>query len=316
MKRIFLDISGAKGLGDSLCATPIIRKLCEAYNQKISLITNYPELFKRNLLIDKCYYPNSLDVKHIRDNHIYHNSFYNIGVKNEFGVEFKSNISDIRQFHAMMLGFQLLDNELSLDYIPDPFEEIPNLPKKYVLIHPAQNWPSRTWSQDKWQTLVETLNKMDIPVVITGKHTSETGFFHIEKNIFNLTPELGLNLTNLTLLSQTWHLIEKSNCFVTMDSGLLHLAGTTDANIIQLGSSINNKFRAPYRNNSQDYKYQYISGSCDLFCASDMSYGVKEWGTIDGVPPLIGCLEHKPEFECHPTTFDVLTSIIKIYNEN
>jgi len=96
-----------------------------------------------------------------------------------------------------------------------------------------------------------------------------------------------------------------------MDSGLLHLAGTTDTNIIQLGSSINNKLRAPYRNGSQDYKYKYISGPCGIFCASDIKYGVKEWGTIQGVPPLINCLENKKTFECHPNPLDVYDYIIE-----
>mgnify|MGYP002478001057 CR=1 FL=1 len=33
---------------------------------------------------------------------------------------------------------------------------------------------------------------------------------------------------NKTTLDETWNLIEYSLCFITMDSGLLHLAGTTD----------------------------------------------------------------------------------------
>ena len=42
---------------------------------------------------------------------------------------------------------------------------------------------------------------------------------------------------------------------------------------------------------------------------SDMKYGVKEWGSINGVPPLINCLEKKPTFECHPSTEQVLNKI-------
>jgi hypothetical protein len=38
-----------------------------------------------------------------------------------------------------------------------------------------------------------------------------------------------------------------------------------------------------------------------------MKYGVKEWGTIQGVPPLIGCLENKATFECHPAVDHVLS---------
>jgi hypothetical protein len=43
-----------------------------------------------------------------------------------------------------------------------------------------------------------------------------------------------------------------------------------------------------------------------------MKYGVKEWGDIQGVPPLIGCLENKKTFECHPSVNQILEIITKI----
>jgi ADP-heptose:LPS heptosyltransferase len=119
---------------------------------------------------------------------------------------------------------------------------------------------------------------------------------------------------NKTSLSQAWHLIDKSLCFVTMDSGLLHLAGTTDAEIIMLGSAIKPEFRKPYRQGSQNYKISYILGRCDLHCCSDMKYSVKEWDNIQGVPPLINCLENKKTFECHPNVDSVVTLIENIKN--
>jgi hypothetical protein len=114
---------------------------------------------------------------------------------------------------------------------------------------------------------------------------------------------------NKTSISDCWHIISKSSAFVTMDSGLLHLAGTTDANILHLGSSIKPEFRIPYRNGSQSYKYHYILGSCNLFCCSNMSYGIKEWGNIQGVAPLIKCLENKETYECHPNVDNVFNVI-------
>ena len=164
----------------------------------------------------------------------------------------------------------LSPNEMEYDYIPDEFEEIYDLPDKYVLIHPVQTWPSRTWSAKKWMEITKKLNEKGIAVVSIGKDSSETGFFNIDKPTFNFEIENGLNLMNQTTISQAWHLINRSMCFITMDSGLLHLAGSTDANIIMLGSSIKPEFRLPYRNNSQTYKQFYISGGCGLNCASDM----------------------------------------------
>ena len=141
-----------------------------------------------------------------------------------------------------------------------------------------------------------------------GKDASELGGSNVDKPVFDFEIENGLNLVNKTSLDETWHLIQNSICFVTMDSGLLHLAGTTDTEIIQLGSSINPEFRSPYRNGSQEYKYHYVRGGCGLNCASDVRYGVREWNSIHGIPSLVDCLEHKPTFECHP-------SVIQVYNK-
>jgi ADP-heptose:LPS heptosyltransferase len=316
MKQIFLDLSEAKAIGDTLCSTPVIKKLYNSYNSKIFVISEHIELFKNNPYVHKCYKPNSLNLDFIKNNTIYHNSFTGIGKKNERGVEYKHSTIDIRQFHAISLGFMLSNDEMECDFIPDEFEPIPNLPEKYVLIHPVQNWPSRTWSADKWCELTEMLNKQGISVVSIGKDSSETGFFNVNKPIFNFHIEHGLNLMNKTSLSQAWHLIEKSMGFITMDSGLLHLAGTTDANIIYLGSSIKPEFRMPYRQGNQTYKSFYIAGTCSLTCASNMKHGVKEWGNIQGVPPLIGCLENKPTFECHPSVLQVFDKIIEINYES
>lgn len=311
-KQVFLDLTNCKGLGDALCATPTIRKIYNSYNTKVNVTSHYPELFKNNPYVNKNYPNNALDIEFIKQNHTVHNSFYGIGKTNENGVEYKHNNIDIRQFHAIMLGFMLGKDEMECDYVADEFQEIEELPEKFVLIHPVQNWPSRTWSVHNWKKLTDMLNEKNISVVSVGKDSSETGFFSVDKPTFNFVIEKGLNLMNKTSISQVWHLINKSICFVTMDSGLLHLAGTTDTDIIHLGSSIKPEFRIPYRNNSQTYKHHYVSGGCDLCCASDMKYGVKEWGSIMGVPPLIGCLENKKEFECHPSVDKVFDKIISL----
>ena len=84
MKKIFLDLSEAKGLGDTLSATPVIRKLKESYGSKIYVITNYPELFHNNRNVEKAYYVNAINIENVKSTQIYHSSFNNIGKKNEF----------------------------------------------------------------------------------------------------------------------------------------------------------------------------------------------------------------------------------------
>lgn len=317
MKEICLDLRECRGLGDTICATPILRKLYNSYNKKIAVITVHPEIFYRNKYVSELYHPDTIyNQKYIDDTYEVLNSFHLPNRTDCRGITQKHNAVDIRQFHAISLGFMLSSDEMEMDYTPQEFIPIDGLPEKYVLIHPVQTWKSRTWDSEKWMLLTEKLNNDGISVVSIGQDSSEIGNFNVQKPVFNFEIPLGLNLLNKTTLSQTWWLIKKSQCFITMDSGLLHLAGTTDVNIIQLGSSIKSEFRAPYRNGSQNHKYDYVCGDCKLACASDIKYGVKEWNSIQGVPPLVGCLEHKETFECHPSVGEVYNKTLKILTEN
>lgn len=309
MKKLCIDISEARAIGDTLCVSPVLRKLYFAYGRKISIVTHHPLIFKNSPYVDYVYNPDDFQP----DSEFEVFRTFDVGYGDN-GVCNKHNAIDIRQFHAINLGFMLNPDEMGLEFHPDEFENIHDLPEKYVLIHPVQNWESRTWGRDKWILLTQALNKSGISVVSVGRDSSEIGGSDVQKPTFNFDIDLGINLQNKTTLSQTWWLIEKSSCFVTMDSGLLHLAGTTDSNIVQLGSSINNDFRAPYRNGSQKYKYHYVSGKCQLKCASDIKYGVYEWNTIQGIPSLVGCLERKEKFECHPDVMSVYKKIMEICN--
>jgi ADP-heptose:LPS heptosyltransferase len=252
MKKVCLDVLGCRALGDTLSVTPTLRKLYNTHGQKISVMTHHPYLFSNNPYVDVVYNELTIQItEEQKEDYEIFNSF-NISYHPN-GVCYKHNVMDIRQFHAINLGFMLTKDEMELDYIPDPYEPIEDLPEKYVLIHPVQNWNSRTWDAKKWQLLTKLLNERGIAVVSVGKDSSELGGSNVDKPVFNFPIVLGMNLMNQTTLSQTWHLINKSMCFITMDSGLLHLAGTTDAHIIQLGSSINPEFRSPFRKGSQEY---------------------------------------------------------------
>jgi ADP-heptose:LPS heptosyltransferase len=308
MKNVCLDISGCMALGDTLCATPTLRKLYNSYGKKISVITHQPDLFYNNPYVSEVF-DNSKNRDELSDYEVF--SSFDVSYKDN-GVCNKHNTMDIRQFHAINLGFMLTKDEMRLDFFSKDDVILPDLPKKYVLIHPVQNWESRTWPAKNWQILTQLLNEKGIHVISIGKDSSELGGSNVDKPVFNFPIKLGYNLMNQTSIDQTWHLMNNSSCFVTMDSGLLHLAGTTDCEIIQLGSSINPEFRSPYRNGSQEYKYHYVLGGCGLHCASNMKYGVREWGSIQGIPSLVGCLERKQNFECHPSVLQVYLKVLEV----
>lgn len=312
MKPICLDLSECNGLGDLICSTPTIKKIHDSYGQKVIVVSQKPELFKTNPYVEKSYKNTSIDWDYFRSNYTMHSSFYNVGKKNERGIEYKHNVCDIRQYHAIHLGFMLGKDEMECFYRPIEPSRF-NFPfQKYVLIHPVTTWGNRTWSAINWMRLTQYLNEKGVAVVSIGKDSSETGFFNVDKPVFNFHIDYGMNLMNNTSISDCWHLISSCSAFITMDSGLLHLAGTTDANIIVLGSSIKPEYRLPYRQGSQSHKCEYVLGSCNSFCCSNMSYGIKEWGDIQGVAPLIGCLEKRENYDCHPTVEQVIDKLEKM----
>lgn len=305
MEKCFVVHSSS--LGDTICSTPTLKKLSKIYGEKFHVATHVSEVFLNNPYVEKIINPDSID----KENYEIFETFRGAGKKDKSGIEKKHNTIDIRQFHAMDLGFSLLPEEMECEFYPDIHEDL-QLPSDYICIHPTQTWESRTWAEEKWQELVDELIRMGVCVVLVGKDSQEFGFWDIKKPTFNIEGGAKvINLLNKTNLSSTWNVIDNASCFITMDSGLLHLAGTTDTHIIQLGSSINYKLRAPYRKGFQGYKYDYVGGTCDIFCGSDMKYGIKEWGTIHGVPPIIKCLEDKPTYECHPSVDQVIDRLSK-----
>lgn len=311
MSNKILILVGSQSIGDTLCSIPTIKHISKIYNKAIHVFTYQPDIFKN---IPYVILSDNYDVE---DGDTLIETFR--------PDKFVHTRTDIRQIHALSAGFQLLPDEMEIDFYPDKYKPIENLPKNYIIIHPSKTWPSRSWEKERWQELIDNLEKLNIPIVLIGKDSSEVGTYHIKKPIYDLKIKNGLNLINKLNLHQTWHVINKSEITVTMDSGILHLAGTTDTHIIQLGSSINPILRAPYRKGFQNYKYSYIIGECKLFCASDMKYNIGHNGTHNKMSPVSFCLE-RPEtigqdvepdpniYKCHPTTEQVLTKIKEVYN--
>tara|TARA_R100001129_G_scaffold67942_1_gene46284 strand:+ start:323 stop:2143 length:1821 start_codon:yes stop_codon:yes gene_type:complete len=312
-----LLVIGSDSIGDVLCATPTIRKLYNTYGHKLDVATFRPNVLKNNPYIENII---NRTITNFNEEEYFHTHEISSWCKflpqeatlKSKEVVLKHNVFDIRRYCSVALGFDLISDEMSCDFYPDAYEEIVPF-DEYVCIHPSETWQSRTWDKSKWQALLEGLLNLGKNLVILGKteDKKEAGQWGGSKPIYSLSIPEGysdqvLDLTNKADLSQTWHILNAASCVITMDTGILHLAGTTDVEIVQLGSSIDYKFRAPYRNGKQDYKYKYIGGSCDIFCASSLKHALKEHGQIQSIPPLWKCLEDKESFECHPSVDQVL----------
>jgi hypothetical protein len=268
----------------------------DVYQRPISVATYRPEVYKNLPYIDKVY--------HIHDQVDEHHIIRTFNTDKIKKFELLHEKVDIRQFHSLCGGFMLLPDQLHCDFIADPYEEIADLPERYVVLHTAKTWNSRTWPQEKWEELAAELRKAGVVVVSVGKTNNSAP--DVRKPVFDV--DVDLDLTDKLSLSQCWHVLDRARIVVTMDSGILHLAGTTDTHIIQLGSSIHPYYRAPYRNGTQQHKYTYIKGDCNLFCASSLAYTLRK-----DVPVKISeCAEGYETFECHPPVQKVLKKVLKL----
>ena len=299
------------GLGDTICATPTIRKVSEAYDTPISVYSKHPEVFKNLPYVESSlYYDDIHENQELKDSYDY---YYQTEIAlthfNDQDVKFKHSHMDIRQIHANFIGFTLLKKDSHCDFVADEYQPIDNLPEKYIVIHATESWPSKDWGFENWNSLC---NQLDYPIVMVGKESSEVGSFNVQKPTYDLRPRRGLDLRNKTNVHQLWHVLDKAQLVITNDSSVMHLSGTTDTEILVLGSSQRPEIRFPYRNGSQEYKIRMVLGTCDLFCASDLKYNVREHGTLNIVGPVVNCLENKETFECHPSVDSVIKEVENI----
>mgnify|MGYP003327214458 FL=1 len=216
----------SNSFGDTLASTPTVRYLSKSHGQKINVVTHKKDIFKNNpyvqniLSFDEF---NNLKLSNI----IKYESHTFAGQKDNNGIEKKFSHMDVRQIHAIDLGFQLPNEELEYDFYPEPLSLDIQLPEKYVVLHVTTNWPNRTWSYDNWVGLIQWLKEKKIFTVLVGAGYKES--LHLSYSDGSLIKDCpmfddyyGLDLTNKGTMSDMWWVINGAECLVTMDSGPLH----------------------------------------------------------------------------------------------
>jgi ADP-heptose:LPS heptosyltransferase len=330
--KILVKIS-SPAMGDTLCSTPTIRKVSNSYGFKIDVMTRRPDIFENNLYINKILEFTEDDVEGYDEVFETYNQWIKLN-KNMSNSEFydkpmeiKLMNFDARQLHAMGVGITLYPEEMHYDYLPnDQTEDSQKITKDFLVFHITESWPSRTWDPKKWQRLVDLVKQnTDFKIVTVGKsHLESTYHGDMKKGIIDLdnidhnycddadVDSSQGKMSESRPLSELWHIINNSFALISFDSGPIHLAGTTDINIIEIGSNIRPERSAPYRKGTQDYKFHLVGGECKIFCASDPKYSVKEWGSINSIPYVPLCLENYDDFYCQPTPEQLFFKILEV----
>jgi ADP-heptose:LPS heptosyltransferase len=107
--------------------------------------------------------------------------------------------------------------------------------EKFIAVHLGITGRNRTFPPQFWEPIIRGIVAMGIKVVSLGTMRD----YAIKGN-----PDLRSQLS----LHQNACLLKRAACFVGNDSGLVHVAGTTDVPIVALYTSAKAEYRLPYRN--------------------------------------------------------------------
>ncbi|MCK9416207.1 hypothetical protein M0Q97_06075 [Candidatus Dojkabacteria bacterium] len=311
IKKQVVLVNSEVGIGDTIASTPIIKKISEIYNQKVIVLTYLPFVFINNPYVDEIIQVNEDNLNNVLNN--FKTDEYNINsVFNVYG-NFRS--FDHKQMCAYNVGIQLKPDELDMQFYPDDYAIIENLPEKFICINPSETEPERTWGYDNWQKFINLIQEY-IPVVAIGKETYLASC--LTKKYSNIEIKNGLNLLDhpsQNTLSQAFHIINKSESFVTMNNGLYILAlCNPECHITEISTSWNT-LHYRIRKNIENYNLDYVRGECKIECISNLNVCIAYNGNTNILCSKT-CHLNKDKYMCHPSPELVYESVLKKLNIN
>lgn len=102
-----------------------------------------------------------------------------------------------------------------------------------IVVHMSTSWPSRMWPQESWNEVTKALSGCGYKVVVvgSGKDFRSEMFY----NVYNMHEKFNI--------LEIRELCKRAKAFVGMDSGMLHIAQTTEIPIVGLFTVANPKYR-------------------------------------------------------------------------
>lgn len=270
-KKILVKRAGA--LGDVLMTTPIVRHLKEMGGDDVTVdvATNCGAVYINNPLINQVVPPN------------HPTSAYDKVIDLDLAYERAPNQHIIDAFS--MVAFESVDYDKStMMVVPESdrgvvaqkLKEAGVEPGGFVVVHMAVTWKNRTLPKEFWAQALDKVVQAGFKVVQIGAGPDHT---LSQRGLIDFTKQLTLH--------QIAALISASECFVSNDSGMLHIAGTTDTPIVGIFTSAKGEFRVPFRNGSYGHKVAIVKP--DIACIGCLHREP---------PPVVYCDCRRGDFKC------------------
>lgn len=241
------------GIGDCLCAIPILRKIRRQHPDitELVLFTHQPALFAHCPYVDRVHV---ITDDAARAAHGEGLTLFDTG-------RLPYHLMDTIDFMSIPAGLgQLSFREKQLEYFPTEADQAQRFD---VVLNTSMTWPSRSWPLANWQRLGEALLAWGRSVAVVGKTVHSPW-----DNMTKLSEGLPgcVDLTNRLSLDQTYFTIRKAGLFVTCQNGLSVLSGATDAEVVVLDRSIEWSKYALYRHEDPHYRFTVVKGNCAIYC--------------------------------------------------
>lgn len=217
--------------GDVLMATPVIRELKKRYpNLDIWVSTVTPDAVKENPYVSNIV-SSIQSLKQVTD------VIYDLDLAYENNP--KMHVTDA--YSKVVFGHFISDKRIDLTSNQLDFESAfpfihgsVNFERdKVVVLHMATSWANRTWPKQHWSHLVKSLSTRGYKILIVGRGSDMRA--DMISGVINLVDRLSIR--------QVREIIKKSHVFVGMDSGLFHVAQSTDTPTVGLFTVANPEFR-------------------------------------------------------------------------
>lgn len=185
-------------------------------------------------------------------------NFYPIMETNEqFHSTIRTHVTD-HAFH--LLADMHPENNEQRNYLPLDLSDVTSpldYPGRYAVITTGYTAKAREWLPEQVNAVTKYLRfKYGIMPVFLGKHGVAVGL----KGEFNeeIDYDFGINLIDKTTLLEAAKIMSGAQLVIGLDNGLLHVAAMTDVPIIAGYSSIDPKYRLPYRHGEQGWNCEVI----------------------------------------------------------
>lgn len=278
-RHVLLDVQG--GLGDQVCAEPVIRFLRERVypDADVTVKTHWPRLF-RHIPVTVCSHD---EFRRKPDTPYYH-------VVSLPGPEtlMWSCVSNLLCHTVDYVSMALLrrtlpnaDKWIRLPVHPDDMAELLEVVgiqklDELVLVHPGRHWESKTFPVSWWQEVVDGLAN-EVPVCLIGRDEKTRGTLNVK------VPDGVLDTRNLLSLDALIALIASARCLVSNDSAPIHIAGAFDIEIVLIPTCKHPDHILPFRHGSQSFRAKALFKK--LMCDEYESAPTTIYGSLgDKVP--------------------------------